>query len=177
MPQQPSGDRFDVGGSGRRFAPPSAPKPPRESPRATRPCEPRAKRPCETPGRRASPQAALRAQRGAAAEQVAARYLERLGLRILERNVRVGRLEIDILARDGPVVAVVEVRTRGRGAWQRALDSVDPAKQRRLRKAGAALWARRYCREPTIERLRFDIVAVDLDARPEPAVQYVRGAF
>ncbi|MCJ7780611.1 MAG: YraN family protein, partial [Acidimicrobiia bacterium] len=48
---------------------------------------------------------------GAAGEVVASRFIERRGAVILDRNVRVGRDEIDLIARiDGRVVAI-EVKT------------------------------------------------------------------
>jgi putative endonuclease len=106
-----------------------------------------------------------------------AEFLAREGLELLGRNVRVGRWEIDILARDGAVIAVVEVRTRGLGAWQRAFDTVDQGKRQRLRKAAAVLWSRRFARRSDIERMRFDVASVDLESGPEPAVEYVRAAF
>ena len=106
-----------------------------------------------------------------------AEFLTRAGLELLGRNVRVGRLEIDILAREGPVVVVVEVRTRGAGSWQSALDSVDYGKQQRLRRAAAVLWSRRFARQRDIERMRFDVASVDLESGPEPSVEYIRAAF
>ena len=63
-------------------------------------------------------------------------------------NLRVGRLELDVVAREGPVIAVVEVRTRGPGAWVRALDSVDAKKRARVRRAGERLWRERFARDP-----------------------------
>jgi putative endonuclease len=96
---------------------------------------------------------------------------------LLGRNVRVGRWEIDILAREGEVVAVVEVRTRGPGSWQRALDSVDHGKQQRLRRAAAVLWSRRFSRRPDLDRVRFDVASVVFEPGSEPSVEYVRGAF
>ncbi len=96
---------------------------------------------------------------------------------VVERNLRVSHLEIDIVARDGPDIAIVEVRTRGAGAWQGALGSVGWIKQQRLRDAGKLLWARRFSKWPGVERVRFDVAAVDLEARAGPEVEYVRAAF
>ena len=62
---------------------------------------------------------------GQNAEDAAAGYFEREGLTIVGRNLRVSRLEIDLIVRDGPVIAVVEVRSRGRGSWVGPLTSVD----------------------------------------------------
>jgi putative endonuclease len=95
---------------------------------------------------------------------------------VLERNLRVGKLEIDLLARDGDTIVVVEVRTRGAAAWQGALASVGALKRERLRKAASLLWARRFAKTADIRRMRFDVAAVDL-AAAEPSVEYVRAAF
>lgn len=117
-----------------------------------------------------------RARRGVLAEAAAAAYLEARGYTLLERNLRVGRLEVDIVARLGEVVALVEVRTRGRGAWQTPLATVRGAKEHRLRRAGTILWARRFCRMPGVERLRFDVAGVDLTG-PTPVVEHIAAAF
>lgn len=88
-----------------------------------------------------------------------------------------GRYEIDLLARDGSVIVVVEVRARGRGARVRALDSIDSAKRARLRRAAEWLWRDRFAKDPRLERVRFDCVAVTFDEADEPVVEYVRAAF
>jgi len=80
------------------------------------------------------------------------------------------------VARRGPVVAVVEVRTRGATAWTRALGSIDRGKRLRLRRAGERLWQRRYKNDASVERLRFDVASVNLDTSP-PSVEYVVAAF
>ena len=118
-----------------------------------------------------------RARRGAAAEDAAAAYVARQGMAVLDRNVRVGHLEVDIIARDGPVIAVVEVRTRGAGAWQRPLSSLGYSKCQRLRRAAAILWSRRWRKWRGVERVRFDVASVDLDVAGEPRVEYIRAAF
>ena len=81
---------------------------------------------------------------GTRAEQAVAAHLVAAGLEIVGLNLRIGRLELDVVARDGAVIAVVEVRTRGPGAWVRPLDSVDAEKQRRVRRAGERLWRDRF---------------------------------
>lgn len=99
------------------------------------------------------------------------------GLVLLARNVRVGRFEIDLIARDGPVIAIVEVRTRGRTSWQGPFASVDAKKRARLRAAGERLWRARYMHDPSIERMRFDIAAVAFSADGAEQVEYVTAAF
>jgi len=96
---------------------------------------------------------------------------------VLGRNVRVSRLEIDLIARDGEVVVVIEVRTRGDGAWERALDSVGHRKRTRIRRAGEALWRSHFKRDASLQRMRFDLVAVELDVAGGPSIEHVRAAF
>lgn len=108
-----------------------------------------------------------RRQLGAAGEAVAARFLRARGYRILARNRRSEGGEIDIIARDpaGPIV-FVEVRTRrgARGAAH-ALESVDEAKQQRLRDGAAAYLAAHPDPAGGEPDARIDVIAVV----PDPA--------
>lgn len=117
-----------------------------------------------------------RAQRGRTAEDLAAAHVRAQGLTILARNVRVGRYELDIVARDGDRIVVVEVRSRGHGAWQCALDTLSQHKRRCLRRAAFVLWSRRWSKWRGIHGVRFDVASVQLDG-DEPVVTYVRAAF
>jgi len=99
------------------------------------------------------------------------------GYSILARNLHVGRAEIDLLAHHEDVIIVVEVRTRGPSSYQRALDSITPAKQQRLRKAGETLWRRRFLKDERIRTMRFDAIAVSFDEKNEPVIEHVRAAF
>ena len=51
-------------------------------------------------------------------------WLEGQGYSIVATNRRLGHLEVDIVAREGPVIAVVEVRSRGGGEWNSPFGSV-----------------------------------------------------
>lgn len=113
---------------------------------------------------------------GDTAEELVAQWLPRLGLTVLERNVRLGYLEIDIVAREGSVLAVVEVRRRGATSRTSGFSSINHEKRLRLRRAGERLWNRRYKRDPTLERVRFDVASVKFDG-PRPIIEYVRAAF
>ncbi len=114
--------------------------------------------------------------RGARAEAVVVEWLRAEGYDIVATNLRLGQLEIDIVARRGPVVAVVEVRTRGRSALTTGIGSVTRSKRERIRRAGERLWQRRYRHDRSVERLRFDIASVILDRTP-PTIEYVVAAF
>ncbi len=97
-----------------------------------------------------------RRARGAAGEARAARVLARRGYRIVERNVRVGGVEVDIIAARQTTIVFVEVKTR-RGCRHGAPEeAVDARKQRRLVRAAAA-WVREN--PGRARRVRFDVVA------------------
>jgi len=68
---------------------------------------------------------------GAWGEARACRELERRGYVILDRNWRCAQGEVDIVARDGPTYAFVEVKTR-RTHLESPLHAMRPAKVGRL---------------------------------------------
>ncbi|HTV20283.1 MAG TPA: YraN family protein [Polyangiaceae bacterium] len=117
-----------------------------------------------------------RARLGQRAEEAVVRYLENAGCSILDRNVKLGRLEIDIVARRAEVILVVEVRTRGAGAWTTGLGSMSMAKRERIRRAGQRLWRDRFKADPSVERMRFDAASVTFDG-DRAHIDYVVAAF
>lgn len=106
-------------------------------------------------------------------EDVAVRHLERAGCRVLDRNWRAGRLEIDLVVRDGPVIAFVEVKTRRPGP-QHPAEAVDRRKRAHLRKAAAA-WIGAHA--SSAREYRFDVVSVIAGADGRGRVRHDRGAF
>ncbi len=122
------------------------------------------------------PHLPLAARRGRHAERLARQHVQNLGMRLVAANLRVGYLELDIVARDGAQMVIVEVRARGGGAWQGALASIGHRKRERLKRAGAILWARRWHRDRRLRGVRFDIIAVDLGHDP-PQLEHLRAAF
>jgi putative endonuclease len=102
-----------------------------------------------------------RHERGRRAEDRAAAHLVENGFAILGRNVRLGALEIDILADDGERVLIVEVRARGDTSWERAAASVSRAKQQTLARAARRLWREQIRAMRPPRRLRFDVITVD----------------
>jgi putative endonuclease len=151
-------------------------KPPRPAKRSAAPtADQQAKIP--TPRSTSADVARARQLSGTQAEDAAANYFEHIGYSILARNLHVGRAEIDLLVQEDDVIVIVEVRTRGSGSYQRALDSITPSKCRRLRKAGEVLWRRRFLKDKRISRMRFDAVAVTFDENDKPVVEHIRAAF
>lgn len=110
------------------------------------------------------------------AEAEAASYLEQLGFSIVARNLRLGHLELDIVARREELVVVVEVRSRSSAAWTRPIGSVNWQKRQRVRRAGERLWQRRYRHDSSAERMRFDIISV-IFLKESVRIEHVVAAF
>lgn len=85
-------------------------------------------------------------------------------------------LELDIVARHDELIVVVEVRTRSRSAYTTGLSSLDPKKRARIREAGQRLWDRRYRRDASASRLRYDVASVTF-RDGQAHVEYVPAAF
>ncbi len=98
-------------------------------------------------------QARLAGRRG---EVVAALWLMAKGYQILGFRMRTPHAEIDLLARKGRVLAVVEVKLRG--TIETALEAVTRRQRERLRRAGAAFAARRP--DLADAAVRLDLVAL-----------------
>ncbi|MBV9950199.1 MAG: YraN family protein [Myxococcales bacterium] len=115
-------------------------------------------------------------ERGRRAELAVTDYLVARGYVILARNLRLGRLELDVVARRGPLVAAVEVRTRGPRSFEGALESLSFTKRLRLTRAVERLWERRLASMRDVERIRIDVAAVTFDGA-ETRVEYIEGAL
>lgn len=112
---------------------------------------------------------------GRLAEQAAVDYLVAQGFELIATNVRVGPRELDVIARRGDLLVFVEVRARGKGAFEGAFASVDAAKRARIVEAASALWRDRFASDASLSRMRFDVIAVTLDGGVR--VEHVAGAF
>jgi putative endonuclease len=93
---------------------------------------------------------------GVQGENLACEWLEKNGMQLLHRNWRHGRGELDIVARDGHFLVVVEVKTRSSGRGAPPETAVGPAKQRHLMEAADELV--RGLDEDL--ELRFDILSI-----------------
>lgn len=107
--------------------------------------------------------------RGRVGEAMAIAYLELAGCRVLGRNLRLGGVEVDVLASEGEAQVVVEVKVRGRSDFGGAVGAIDHVKRGRLVRAAQAL------AQKGAGRVRIDVVAIDLS--PDGAtVRHVRSA-
>ena len=112
---------------------------------------------------------------GSAAEHVAATFLASQGLAILHRNFRRRLGELDLVARHGEELVIVEVRTRSSERFGGAAASIGSYKKQRVVRATQLLLQRH--KELTGLRVRFDVVIV-YDARSaKPSVEWLRAAF
>jgi putative endonuclease len=102
--------------------------------------------------------------------------LSERGFQIVATNLRLQYLELDIVARRGDLVVVVEVRTRSGRAWTTGFGSLDGKKRYRVRLAGQRLWQRRYRHDASVNRLRFDAASVVFGPRGAE-IEYVEAAF
>jgi putative endonuclease len=111
---------------------------------------------------------------GSDAERLAETYLCAHGVRILARNVHLRHAEIDLVALDGAVLCIVEVRARRGDRFGSAAESVVARKRGRLLRAAADLLATR--RLPSHSGVRFDVIAIDASRVPA-AIDWIRDAF
>ncbi|RBP67915.1 putative endonuclease [Brevibacterium sanguinis] len=109
---------------------------------------------------------------GRLGEDLAVAYLEDRGMTIVERNFRCPRGELDIIARDGDTLVVVEVKTRRTLALGSPLEAITVAKLRRIRLL-TALWLSRQ--SEFFSSVRIDGLGIVTQPRPQyfyaPALQ------
>ena len=129
---------------------------------------------CSDARRDARPRAPTRASCWASApSRWPAITCAQLGFEIVARNVRVGRLELDVIARRGRLIVFCEVRSRSSDRLMTPAQSIDPARSRacgRPRRSGCAP------RRPGSMQVRFDVASVLFDV-PEGRLNYLEGAF
>jgi putative endonuclease len=114
-----------------------------------------------------------RSARGREGERLAALFLQGEGFEILARNHRTARGEVDLVCREGEVLAFVEVRSRSTGAQGGPEETVGRRKARRV-VAAATAWA---VANGGLERaIRFDVVAVTF-GDGAPRIELFRAAF
>jgi len=123
---------------------------------------------------------------GAEAEAGAEAHLIAAGLSLSARNWRgAGRLEVDLIMRDGDIPVIVEVRAQnatGKGFAGHPAYTIGPTKQRRVQLAGMA-WLRQQQRStrtpddwlPTA--VRFDVVTLVRQADRTWDLHWFRRAF
>ena len=109
---------------------------------------------------------------GKQGEELAAQYLIIKGYEILERNWRNIHKEIDIIAKDGEDLVIVEVKTRQTDEYGNPDIAVTRQKQRRLISAANA-----YLFQNKLDiNTRFDIISI-IFRGGEPVIEHIEDAF
>lgn len=116
-----------------------------------------------------------RQELGETGEKFAVDLLTSEGYAVIARRYRTRFGEIDIIARDGETVVIVEVRRKSGDGCGAAAESVTPEKQRRVVRMAVDYLARNdlYDRCP----VRFDVVAIDDQPDGTSQVTLIRDAF
>jgi putative endonuclease len=110
---------------------------------------------------------------GKLGEQKAAHFLTEKGYRIVDRNWHFHHKEVDIIAYDGDVLVVAEVRTRTSSEWLHPRESISPMKVRYL-----VLAADAYVRHKKIDnRIRFDVITCLPENDGKWEIEHIQSAF
>ena len=109
---------------------------------------------------------------GKLGEELAVNYLTGKGYKILERNWHNTHNEIDIIAKDGQYLVIVEVKTRQTDEYGNPDIAVTKQKQRRLISAANSYIFRNHLELET----RFDIVSI-IFRDGEPIIEHIEDAF
>lgn len=111
---------------------------------------------------------------GRRGEEAAARELARRGYKILDRNYRCPVGEIDLVARQGPTLVFVEVKTRTQDRFGAPAEAVGYRKQQKIRRVADFFMAHK--REEAL--CRFDVVSVTMDSGGNTQhIEVIPGAF
>jgi putative endonuclease len=93
---------------------------------------------------------------GDIAEGMAQQHLLKLGYEILDHNWHYGHLELDIVARDGDELVIVEVKSRNGIRYEHPSEAVTNSKIKRIVEAADA-----YIIEKNLDlETRFDVITV-----------------
>lgn len=110
---------------------------------------------------------------GKLGEQLAANFLYANGYTILERNWRVNRAEIDIIANKNDTLVFVEVKSRSNTHFGPPEVFVTKRKKRLLASAASA-----YMKASGHEwAIRFDIITVVMTLGQSPVMEHFEDAF
>ena len=109
---------------------------------------------------------------GQKGEETAARYLAGLGYKILERNWRFEKQEIDIVAKDGDWLVIIEVKIRSSSFFGDPAEAVNRKKRKGLVRAADA-----YVDRKNIScEVRYDIISIIREGDRED-IRHIKDAF
>jgi putative endonuclease len=112
-------------------------------------------------------------------ERIAARHLVDSGLHLIALNWRCPEGELDIIAREGDVLVICEVKTRSSVQFGDPAEAVGHVKAARIHRLALRWLAeQRELGGPAYwPELRFDVVAVIRSPRGAAEIRHLRAAF
>jgi len=113
---------------------------------------------------------------GGRGEQIALQYLVKKGYRLLQSNYAAPCGEIDLIVYNDRYIVFAEVRMRAGRAYGHPLETVTPAKQRRIRKTAEHFLQKN--RHSTLQP-RIDVIAIDAPGGgfAEVDITHIENAF
>ncbi|MEE4260303.1 MAG: YraN family protein [Bacteroidales bacterium] len=109
---------------------------------------------------------------GKKGELIARKFLEEKGIQIIETNWRHEKDEIDVIAKDGDELVMVEVKTRSTRYFGDPSEAVGNAKESFLIRAAEA-----YVEIHNLNiDIRFDIISIVIDKKGTH-IEYIKDAF
>ncbi len=111
---------------------------------------------------------------GARMEDKALQVLRQAGLRMAARNFQCKMGEIDLIMWDGDTLVFVEVRYRQGHSHGSGIDSIIPAKQRKIIRAAKLYLLQQGLYDKV--SCRFDVMGLSGDSA-KPACEWIKNAF
>jgi len=108
---------------------------------------------------------------GEKGELLARVYLRRLGYKIIGQNVRIGKSEIDIIAKHKNVLVFIEVKTRSSDRFGRPEESITSKKIYNLSRA-MSVYLKKH---PEEKEARIDVISImDKPSDPRPKLKHFK---
>jgi len=102
-------------------------------------------------------------------EDLAAAFLEEKGYAIVERDWKSGHHDLDIVAKDGSTLVIVEVKTRRNRLYGNPEEAIDYRKRRSLLSA-----INHYTKSHRIySNVRFDIISIVGNMGEKPEIDHI----
>jgi len=111
--------------------------------------------------------------KGTKAEGLAVKFLEQRGLQVITRNYQDRHGELDILAREGGTLCVIEVRSRDGSSAYLPEASLSPNKLRHLRRTTQTLLQKLKLSHLPV---RLDLIVIDWQTG-DPEIRYYPGGI
>lgn len=110
---------------------------------------------------------------GKKGENLAVEYLKKKGYEILETNWRFRRSEVDIIAKDGPILVFIEVKTRSSDYYGKPESFVSKRKKVLMMDAASA-----YMNKISHTwEIRFDIIGILIEKNKDVIISHFEDAF